>query len=298
MSGIGLTIAIILHPRDGDEHLEELRGVVSRLRRRGHRVLPRLTFEEGDAARLAREAARVHADVVVAAGGDGTVNEVVNGLVRSRWQPRLAIAPLGTANDFASALDLPTRLDEALDVAIRGRPLAIDVGRVNNRSFINVSTGGFGAVTAESTPVETKRMLGPLAYLIAGVREFVEFRSAVATFLDARGRVIFAGEFLFFAVGNGPRTGGGSRVTPFARLDDGLLDLVVVPAMPRLDFLALLPDLRAGTHLGKAGIVYARAPTFTIRPTTSIAVNTDGEPLRARRLRYSIHPRPLTLMAP
>lgn len=294
---LGLKIAIIVHPRGLPDRVEMLRDVVSRLRRAGHRVTPRLTFESGDATIFARSAARSRYDLIVAAGGDGTLNEVINGIVRSRWQPRLGIVPMGTANDFAAGLAIPEDPWEALQVAIHGRPIAVDVARANRRSFINVSTGGFGARATEATSIETKRLFGSLAYLITGVKEFVELRPIRARFM-ADDRLIFSGEFLLFAVGNAKQTGGGSLITPRAEFDDGLLDILVVPALPRLEFLSLLPELRAGNHLASPGVVYTQASTLTVSASGPLNVNADGEPLHARRLRYSLHPRPLSVMIP
>lgn len=294
---VGSRITIIMHPRREPTRVDALREIVARLRAQGHRVAVRLTFEAGDAAHFAREAVRAGSDLVVAAGGDGTLNEVVNGVARMRRQPRIGIVPIGTANDFAAGLGLPTDMDEAFAVALRGRPIAVDVGCVNGRYFVNVSTGGFGAEATEATSPETKRFLGPFAYLVTGVREFVELHTVSARFV-ADGRVFYAGEFLLFAVGNGRRTGGGSVLTPRARLDDGRLDLLVIPAMPRLEFLALLPEVRAGTHIDHPGVLYTQTTSITVGAARPLSVNADGEPLHARRLRYSLLPRPITVMAP
>lgn len=292
-----LSIALIMHPRGDAHRLQELRSFVARLRADGHVVRPHLTSGAGDATRLAREAARAGVDLVIAAGGDGTVNEVVNGIGRLQRPPRLGILPIGTGNDFALGLGIPQDLVEATRVAVGGRPLAVDVARVNERLFVNVSTGGFGAEATEHTPDEAKRLLGPLAYLVTGAKELVELRSTRARF-STDGRLYYDGEFLLFAVGNARRTGGGSLLTPRAEFGDGQLDLLIVEAMPRLEFLALLPDLRAGTHLGSPGVRYTRAASITVAPSGALAVNADGEPVQASRYRYSICPRPLTVMVP
>ncbi len=277
--------------------MEEFRDAAVRLREEGHHVRPRLTFEAGDAARFAASAARARFDLVVAAGGDGTINEVVNGLRRSRWQPRLGVVPTGTANDFATGLGVPEDIVEALRVAVGGRPRAVDVARVNRRCFINVSTGGFGADTADEASTGTKRVLGSWAYLVTGAKEFVEMKTAAARFV-ADGATLHDGPFLLFAVGNARQTGGGSFLTPRAEQGDGRLDVLVVPEMSRVDFLALLPDLRAGTHLQSRDVIYGQARRLDVTSDEELKVNADGEPLRARRLRYLLEDRPLTVMVP
>lgn len=292
-----MKIVLIIRPPGDEERVERLRVVVKELRAQGHRVQARMTFETSDATRFARQAAHMRADVVVAAGGDGTINEVVNGLALARWQPRLGVVPFGTANDFATGLGLPTEPEEAVRVALEGQTVLIDVGRVNRRCFINVSTGGFGAEATEQAPRETKRRLGPLAYVLSGARKLVEFRLKRARF-RADGALVHDGDFTFFAVGNARLTGGGTRIAPRAEVSDGKLDVVVVRGVSRMDFLALLPDLRAGTHIESPDVLYFRAHRFDVEAPELIAVNADGEPLRARRYRYVVLDRPLQLMIP
>ncbi|HET9984695.1 MAG TPA: diacylglycerol kinase family protein [Longimicrobiales bacterium] len=287
---------MIIRPRGADARIEELRQAVQRLRAQGHRVRPRLTFEGGDARRFAENAARAHCDMVLAAGGDGTINEVVNGIVRSRWQPRLGIVPVGTANDFASGLGLPAGVSDAVGVAVRGRPLAVDVARVNRRFFINVSTGGFGAEATAGSAPEQKRRLGAFAYILAGAKQLVGMTPTAARFI-VNGEVLHDGGFLVFAVGNARQTGGGTLITPRARYGDGKLDLVVVPALSRLDFLSLLPDLRTGSHLESPDVLYVQASEIMVEARSPITVNADGEPMAGRRFRYGIRRRPLTVMA-
>lgn len=294
---MGLEITLIVRPRGDDPRIADLRASLDPLRRAGHRVHARLTNRAGDAERFAREAAEAGCDLVVAAGGDGTINQVVNGIVRCRWQPRLGIVPVGTANDFAAGLGLPDSVRDALEVAVRGRPVAVDVGRINHRHFINVSTGGIGAEATNAAPQEAKRRLGALAYVLSGIKEFVGLRPTRARF-TAGDVEVYDGPMLLYAVGNARRTGGGTRLTPRARYGDGKLDLVVVPGLSRLDFLSLLPDLRAGSHIESPDVLYVQAPEFRVEARKEIAVNADGEPRRGRRFHYGIRRRPLSVMVP
>jgi diacylglycerol kinase (ATP) len=292
-----LRITLIIRPREGMQTLEALRSHVAELRRRGHEVSPHLTFEEGDARRMAAAAAHDGAHLVIAAGGDGTINETVNGVMATEWSGRLGVIPLGTANDFAAGLEIPQDLDEAFGVALAGAPREVDVARVNDRYFINVSTGGFGANATEETPSETKKLLGPWAYVITGVKKFSELRPSQARFERPDG-VAFEGPVMLFAVGNAKRTGGGTMLTPRADFQDGELDVMIVPGMPRMDFLALLPDLRAGTHLDNPDVLYFRTPRLGIRSGEPLSVNADGEPVGGESFEYGIADRPLTLMVP
>lgn len=292
-----MRIGLIIRPREGMQGLEQLREAIAELRDRGHQVRPRLTFERGDAARFARRAGRSGADVVLSAGGDGTLNEVVNGLMGVDWTGRVGIVPMGTANDFAAGMGIPGDPSEAVRVALEGRKVAVDVPRVNRRYFVNVSTGGFGAVATEETPSDTKKLLGPWAYVITGVKKFAELRPSMARFETPAG-LAYEGEMMLFAVGNAKRTGGGTMLTPRAEFGDGQLDVLVVPAMPRMDFLSLLPDLRAGTHVDHPGVHYFRTERLVVESDETLSVNADGEALRGRRFEYVLSGRTISLMVP
>lgn len=275
--------------------LQELRRQVALLREQGHLVHPRITFEAGDATRFAAEAALRGAGLVIAAGGDGTVNEVVNGLLgagpmRSADElPRLGIVPLGTGNDFAGFMNIPIEIPEAVRTAVGDVEVRIDVAELNGRYFLNVSSGGLGAEATEEASERAKRLLGTVAYLVTGVRKFASLRPSAGRFL-ANGDVLYDGDFLFFAVGNGARTGGGNWVTPRANLSDGLLDLCIVEDLNHAEFVRLLPDLRNGEHVQNPHVTYRQIPELTIEPLGDLSVNVDGEPVPAGTLRYRTVP--------
>src|SRR5690606_37347635 len=123
-----------------------------------------------------------------------------------RTAPRLGIVPLGTANDFAGALEIPAEVPTAMEIATGGRELAVDVAMVEGRCFVNVSTGGFGAEATEEASNEAKRVLGPLAYLVTGARKFAGLEPLTAR-VSTDGELVAEGRFLLFAVGNSRRTG-------------------------------------------------------------------------------------------
>jgi diacylglycerol kinase (ATP) len=294
-------ISLIVNAKS-PEVVEQLRAEVARLRGEGHRVLPRLTFEAGDACQFAREAATAGAELVIAAGGDGTLNEVVNGVHRfdaggSREAPRVGLIPLGTANDFAHNVGIPLELEAAVEVAVHGRPTPLDVGLVNGHCFLNVSTGGFGAEATGEAPPALKRRLGTAAYLIEGIRRFAALEPTTARFTTG-GTTIHDGAFLLFAVGNARSTGGGTEVTPRAEMGDALLDVCIVKEVSRVEFLGLLPDLRAGEHLDHPAVIYRQLPELTVECAEQLHVNADGEPQRDRRYHYTVSPYALTVMLP
>lgn len=267
----------------------DFRHMVNWVRERGHYVDVRVTFERGDAAALARRAAAEGADVVVAVGGDGTVNEAVNGL--DGYDTPLGVVPLGTANDFARQAGIPADADHAMDVILLRKPVRIDTASLNGRRFLNVSSGGIGAEATVETPPEIKESIGHLAYAISGLRKLADFEPNHGVFRG--GGYVLECDFLMFAVGSAMATGGGTLVTPHASTTDGLLDLCVVERMGRREFARTVMRLRRGEHVGEEGVHYVRLPTLTIEGARPISVNVDGEVSDAHRLEYRARPKDL-----
>jgi diacylglycerol kinase (ATP) len=294
-----VNIGFVIHP-GLPEAMETLRHEVVRLREEGHDVLVRLTFESGDAEAFAREMCEDR-ELVFSVGGDGTLNEVVNGIHQGgegaeRPLPAVAVVPLGTGNDLARAIGMPPRVAEAVRAAMEGERVEVDVGLVNDRCFLNVSSGGLGAEATDETSAEAKRALGRFAYLVTGVRKFVALHPTRGHFRTDG--PLYEGPFLIFAIGNSRLTGAGNRLTPRASLVDGRLDLCIVLEMPRVDLLGLLPALRSGEHLDHPRVLYTQVRRLEIEAEAEMGVNADGEPMRGRRFVYSVSPRRLPLMVP
>jgi len=219
-------IQVILNGKSGAN--PQVRSAINRIRDEGQPMQVRCTWEGGDAELFSFFSVSGGVDVLVAAGGDGTIHEVVNGLMTAESPPELAMAvlPLGTANDFARGCGIPLEPYEALKPAADGRSVAIDVPSANGVFFANVASGGFGAEVTVGTPAGLKRTLEGGAYALMGL-------ITVAKMTPYTGKVVGAGEsaegsFIALAVGNARQAGGGIQVTPKAFLDDGLLDMVIL----------------------------------------------------------------------
>jgi diacylglycerol kinase (ATP) len=284
-------LVLIIHGARAD--LPELRHLVSWVRAKGHRVETRVTWESDDATTFARAASERGADVVIAAGGDGTVNEVVNGL--GGTDTPLGIIPVGTANDFARQIGVPMDPDHAMDVILRRKPRRVDTISLNGRRFLNASVGGLGAEATAETPAQAKEQFGAFAYALTGVRKLADLEPGRAWF---RGPGLALDlEFLVFVVGNARASGGGTQVTPRARLDDGLLDLCIVEARKRSEFARLALRMKRGEHLGVDGVHYFQLAEVDIVSEVPLAVNIDGEPRVERRLEYRVLPNDLLVHA-
>lgn len=287
MSSRSKHIALVLHGSRAGR--EDVRHLVNWVREKGHFVEPMVTFEAGEATAFAANAARRGVDVVCAAGGDGTINEVVNGL--DGYDVPLGIIPLGTANDFAKQVGIPADADHAMDVILQRKPRRFDTATLNGRRFLNVSTGGIGAEATAETPAEAKETFGSMAYAITGLRKFAEFNPSYATFTGDQ--FSYEGEFLMFAVGLTRSTGGGTMVTPMASADDGYFDLCIVEGMKRSEFARTVLKVKRGEHVGHPGVHYAQLKHVTIDAREPVTVNVDGESSTEKRLTYRARSRDL-----
>ncbi len=272
----------------------EVREAVLAAREAGHEIAVRATWEAGDAARYVLEAASAGADVVVAGGGDGTVNEVASALlgVPEGKRPALGVLPLGTANDFARGAGIPLEAAEALALVLRAEPTAIDAVTVNDRAFLNMATGGFGTQVTVETPAEQKALLGGFAYLLTGLTRFGSIKPDYGTIKGPDFE--WAGNFLVLAIGNGCQAGGGHRLCPDAWLDNGLLDVRILAGEQLLP--AVLSRLMEGEEAESE--IAASLPWLTLETPREIHLNLDGEPLAGTTFRVEVVPRGLRCFLP
>jgi diacylglycerol kinase (ATP) len=252
------------------------------------------TTAPGEAAILAREAAREGAEVVAAAGGDGTYGEVVNGLVGAA--ARLGILPLGTGNDFSRALGLGTDLAHAVRTLFQGVPRAIDLGRCGDRWFINVAGCGFDAIVAERVNRGFRHLRGTSAYVAAVLQSLVAFRpAAMRLTIDGETREVRA---MLCCIANASSYGGGMRIAPDARIDDGLFDLCLLAEAGRWEFLRAFPRVFRGTHTTHPKVTMLRARHVEIESDPSLPVLIDGDVVCRTPVTLDLVPRAIEVMAP
>lgn len=291
---------VILNPSSGRERaVEHFELVSARLRERYSAIELAVTAGDGDAERAARMAIADGCGTLFAAGGDGTLNEVVNGVAAEDALSRttIGVVPLGTGNDFAAALGIPTDVDAALDVLLQGRTLEVDLGEVNGRVFVNTSGGGFIAEVSVAVTPQMKTMAGRLAYLVGSAQALLEFDPVRATVaLEPGGQRIGLGLYAF-AVCNSRLIGGGRLIAPDAVIDDGLLDVCLIEAMSAIEFVALARKVADGDHVNDSRVRYVQASSARIDFEREIRINTDGEVFTARRCEYCVRPKAATFLA-
>jgi diacylglycerol kinase (ATP) len=286
---------LILNPVAGaDRALDHAARLSATLSERFGPMEVAITAGPGDAESAAARAVDDGCTHVFVAGGDGTLNEALNGVVSQAGgldQVTFGIIPLGTGNDFARALGIPAEIDDAIASLMRANVVHVDAGRLNDRIFINVSGGGFIAEVSEAVTPQLKSIAGRLAYLVGGAQTLLDFEPVRMTLAaEPGGQRVGAGVYAF-AVCNSRMIGGGRLIAPHASLDDGLLDVCVIDAMPTLEFVALLRRVADGGHLDDPRVRYLRASRATMQFDRRILVNTDGEVLETDRCEYEVLPK-------
>jgi diacylglycerol kinase (ATP) len=272
-------------------------AVAAELRRLGVDFEVRFTTAPWAATRLAREAADDGVAAVVAAGGDGTLMEVVNGLVGTGLP--LGVLPLGSGNDFARTAGIP--LDPVVAAHLLARPARrpIDLGRVDGRYFINVASAGMDGEIARRMNQDLRWLRGAPAYAVATLMTLARFRPAeIVLELDGTVRRL---EALLVAVANGRYYGGGMMVTPRAALDDGLFDVCVLGALERLEFLRTFPSVYRGEHLShpKISLYHARRVALRVEGNgPAFPAQADGESVGRLPQEFVVEPAALTLLGP
>lgn len=287
-----LTLVILNGKGAGNEALRE---AIYTLRDEGYPIEVRVTWESGDSERYLQEALRLRAATVVAGGGDGSINELANALIKcdAASRPVLGILPLGTANDFATSTGIPEDPEAALRLAILGKATLIDLARVNqDRYFINMATGGFGTRITTETPEKLKSALGGVSYFIHGLMRMDTLKadSCAISGPDFSWR----GDALAIGIGNGRQAGGGQRLCPRALINDGLLDLSIVNSQELLS--TLLHSLTSDEQ--NPNIIAATLPWLTITSPSEMTFNLDGEPLSGTEFHIEVMPGALACRLP
>jgi YegS/Rv2252/BmrU family lipid kinase len=265
-----------------------------------------------DAERIAREGVRAGVERIIVAGGDGTLSEVVTGLLSADLggYAKIGLLPLGTGRDFIRTLGVPNRIDAAIALLVAGETRTIDAGRVRYRAsdgeqadryFANVASFGLSGLVVESVNQGTKVLGGRVSFLIETIRSLFRYRpESVAIRVD--GELVFEGPLILAVVANGEFFGGGMRVAPNALLDDGRLDWVLVPELSsnlllsRLRILCKLALLYRGSHIFDRRISHGRGRVIEAQASADrVYMEGDGELLGTLPARIELLPNAITL---
>jgi len=258
----------------------------------------------GELTELARQAAVDGAELLVVVGGDGSVNEVVNG-VAGRAGVELAVIARGTGWDFARSLSLPHRVDDAIGVALRGRARAIDLGRVAYQPwaggqaetwFANVASVGMSGAIAQRANDTSKALGGKVSYVWATFAVFARWSNTEVTVtVDGETRRARMHDVV---VANGPYFGGGMKITPDAELADGAFDVLLIGNLTKRDLLVTLPKTFRGKHLPHPKAELLRGTTVTVEAAEPLPIQLDGEQPGTTPARFELVPQALRVRVP
>ncbi|WP_018932390.1 diacylglycerol kinase [Gracilibacillus lacisalsi] len=267
---------IIYNPTSGREAFKkELPEVLRRLEEAGYETSAHATKCEGDATNAAKIAVDRKFDLIIAAGGDGTINEVIHGMAEQEYRPQLAIIPVGTTNDFARALGIPREIQKAVSVILEHHTCKLDIGKVNDHYFMNIAGGGKLTELTYEVPSKLKTMLGQLAYYLKGI-EMLPSLKPTKVQIEYDGKW-FDDEIMLFLVSNTNSVGGFEKIAPEAKMDDGYFDLVILRKTNLAEFVRIASLATKGAHLDDKNIFYTRANRIKVHTEEKMQLNLDGE---------------------
>ena len=261
------------------------------------------TQQKGDALQIAHREFQLGTSNIIAVGGDGTVNEVINGIMhkvthgQSSKACNIGIIPLGTANDLASQINIPTDINDAIQTITNGYTKTIDIGKVNDRYFINNSAIGL-ETTVTVTNEKMRFVKGTIRYMLAAILTIIKKPTWNATITWNNQR--YTGSLTLVSVGNSNRTGGMFYMTPNALPDDGKLDFIYAPDLSRLHMFKILPLTLTGKHIYEQSIQEHRSKSIEINCTPSSYIQTDGEisECPTNHIKYSILHNAVNIIVP
>ena len=267
---------LIYNPTSGREVLKRnLPEILQKLEVAGYEASCHATTGAGDATKAARLAVERQYDIVIAAGGDGTIHEVVNGLAEQEYRPKLGIIPAGTTNDFARALHIPRDVGAAVNIITKGELIPVDIGRINDRYFINIAGGGRITELTYEVPSRLKTMLGQLAYYLKGVEMLPSIKASDLK-IEYDGK-LFEGEAMMFLVGLTNSIGGFEKLAPDASINDGLFSLLILKKVNLAEFIRIATLAIRGEHVNDSNVIYTQANRIKVYSDEKVQLNLDGE---------------------
>jgi len=269
-------LRLVYNPYAGRRKLTaQLDTVIRIFQESGHEVSIHRASSPEDIEKIASQSMDV--DRLVIAGGDGSIHQAVNGLLRisAKKRPVLGILPVGTANDLAYALHLPKSIPEVCKVIGKGNAFEIDTGKVNDRYFVNVASAGLLTDVSQKVDTRVKNTLGQLAYFLKGIETLPSFRPFHVEFENDGKR--YTEEVVLFMAANGLSVGGLRQLVPRASLTDGKLDILIVPAAGWPETLRLLLSILTGEKANSEKIMEFHTSELTVLTDRPIVSDLDGE---------------------
>ncbi|MDY2987378.1 MAG: diacylglycerol kinase family lipid kinase [Peptoniphilus sp.] len=281
---------IIANPKSGNETaIDKIVQIIENMSEDGFKMDLRLTGKSGDAKEFAKE--DDGEDVIVLVGGDGTLNEVVNGMIDSGKEIPLAILSGGTVNDFATAMQIPTEVEEFCNMLKAEKIKNIDVGMAGNRKFINVAAGGMMTDIAYSVPEEKKTIFGRAAYYVEALKEVVKLgdkRNKTYFKLKVESEEYSAEEDVLAFVCANSISVGGFELAPKATVDDGYIDVMIVKDLDLSELPMLIGNFTKGKHIEHEKVIYFQTKEVKLSTDADVTVDVDGEKAQKLPLTFNV----------
>lgn len=289
-----LKVLLFYNPNAGNGLFKNsLDNIIERFQEEGYLVVP-VRASKGNMLNTVFESMdQSEYKQVIAAGGDGTINICVNAMINNNIDLPLTIMPAGTANDFAYYFDLPHDIKDMLDIALGDNFTYADVGKVNEKYFINVAAMGMLVDVSQKTDPNLKNTLGILSYYLKGLTEVTNLRPIPVKLTSKEFSIVE--NMYFMLVMNGKSAGGFKRIAPHSEVDDGLLDVMLFKEMPIMDFAPLLINILQGNHQENKNVIYFKTEELIIESPEDVSTDIDGEKGEKFPLHFSILPKRLKI---
>lgn len=283
-------VRFIYNPYSGENAIvNKLDTVIKIHQNHGYEIVP-YRIERGREIDESLECIDKSYAYVLIAGGDGTVDSVLNAMMRKGIKLPIAILPVGTANDFGKFIDMPQDITVACERIVESKPIPLDIGKINDKYFINVASTGLFTDVSQKTDIHLKNAIGKLAYYIKGLEELPNFRKLKVNITSKEYN--YNGEMYLLLLFNG-KTAGNLNLATKADAQDGMLDLILFKAVPLIEFLPLFLKVLRGDHLDSEKVVYFKTSDVLIECDEDIVTDIDGEkgpefPLRVQCIKDGI----------
>jgi len=271
-------IKIIYNPSSGRRMVyNKLEKISIMLLELGYTLSKFSTEKKNDAKEEALRTCNEFWDLILVCGGDGTINEVVSGVMESDKRIPIAIFAAGTVNDFANAMSLPRSAKEFVNMIVLGKTKKIDIGKVKDNYFINVAAGGLLTSVAHNAGVELKTLFGKLGYYLEGLKSISAQNLSGTNMRIVSDEFVYEGDVLLFLVSNSQSVGGMKWAAPDAEVSDGKLDVIIVKSLDIQNILDILIKLQNGQHVENERIEYFKTESIYIESNDDIEIDVDGE---------------------
>lgn len=273
-------VILFYNPSSGSGMFKNnLDNIIGRYQEAGYLVVP-IRAAHGHAindylSELDQETYQSEYRQIIAAGGDGTINVCVNAMIRNNIYLPLAIMPAGTANDFAYYFNIPNEIDKMLDIALGDNYTYADVGKVNDRYFINVAAIGQVVDVSQKTDPTLKNTIGVLAYYLKGLSEVPNLKPVRVTLTTPE--KVYREKMYFMVVMNGESAGGFKKISPDSEINDGLLDVLLFRNMSLLEMPAVFMRVMQGSHLSSKKVLHFKTDKLRIETEADLPTDIDGE---------------------